>query len=357
MALPLNNTNNGGGLPLPNSNIEEDLVIVEEETVIESPEAVSVAKKPKKVKKQKKSRKNPNEVKLEKDHRWVFWAIGSLIVLIAAGIVFLVLGLNSGGDAPGQSEKGKTKEGVTTSIITDPLTEEVEAFIPLPDIDVEDETLLTEGKWNENGIYSGSLNETIVESDAFAQIVNSVAALPSEAAGYTSDLSKLLLEDGTYNPMFSYWTQESFSRELTIIIEALTNPFFGGWANIQMNPTATDANLDSLYGLYEPSVLESLSISSIPLFVDWSGGNFGYGANVDDSNGVLFTPRVTMITNEFNFGEEITVNTIVNATFTGRTKSGENITKNATLSLDLVQNKNGDNYPRVLIRSGSLKVG
>ncbi|PVE58792.1 hypothetical protein DC432_15660 [Microbacterium testaceum] len=185
--------------------------------------------------------------------------------------------------------------------------------------------------------------------------------LPSEASGYTSDLAQNVLEDGTLNPLFSYWTQESFIREVGFIFEKLLNPRFGGWEIAQYDPEAFSA--EGLRDVFAPAWWEANggNPQAFPLYIDWSGDAYGMGDTLL-ANGTRWIGEATDLQAGFTYNEETlqySAQVVAQLRFTAWTQDQKQVTKDGTLTLVLVptpEDASANTPLRVLVESASLEV-
>jgi len=206
----------------------------------------------------------------------------------------------------------------------------------------------------------------ILYSSNGTSLKDTASTLPFEAAGYTSDDSKALLEDGTINPEYSYWTAEGFISEVSVIQERLLNPTFGEWSLIQYPGYAGNKS-------YDPSTLEDLFTTRylqensekayseyIPIYADWNGDNYGGMDNLLET-GPRWYGEITSSNYEFVYDEETSsyvVNMTAEVKYTAWAKDQSKLEKNGNLTIKFVANANGagESDHKVLIDSASLKV-
>lgn len=197
-----------------------------------------------------------------------------------------------------------------------------------------------------------------------AEFMQFAASLPMESAGFTSDDSKEEI-DGLPNPMYSYWTQESFSRETSMIVNRLLNPAFGGWNKLQFNQeTSSEDSLDLFRDIFTTQWLEANDSSALPIYADLTGTTY---PEVDRllsiEEGARWIGTVTGSTTTSTFVPEdgnYVVNLVVNVKYQAWTKDKESLEKNGVLTLELVANANNkystSTSNKVLINSASLVV-
>lgn len=210
------------------------------------------------------------------------------------------------------------------------------------------------------------ISESVAETALGEEWAEAANLLPSEAAGYTSDDSKMMLEDGSINTSYSYWTAEVFQRESTIAIERLLNPTFGAWAVYQY--PAYKANEE-----YNPSILSDLFTLDwekrnedkafseyVPIYADWNADNYGGQEGLLES-GPRWYGEVVDSATEFvydNESHQYTATVTANVKFTAWTKDQSTLEKNGVLTIKFVANSDSEKgeLHKVLIDDASLKV-
>lgn len=213
---------------------------------------------------------------------------------------------------------------------------------------------------------TNDLRQSIVETYAGSGLASSSGTLPSEAAGYTSDQSKKMNEDGSLNPAYSFWTSESFVAEVGEYTERLINPVFGGWDLYQYSayPASQffDVNLlaDMFTSDWRIENADKPYSEYVPVMADWTGNDYGMGDVLLES-GSRWIGEVTSSTTEFTFNpeeEQYTAVMVANIKYTAWTKDQGKLEKTGTLTLNLVPNLNqlNESGHKVLISSASLKV-
>jgi hypothetical protein len=175
-------------------------------------------------------------------------------------------------------------------------------------------------------------NGSILESYALT--------LPSESTGYTSDPAQELLEDGTLNPMFSYWTKELYVRETGAMLERLINPTFGNWVEDSSNGRLTDGTYKTLGNLFSKQWLDSHpNATDLPLFVNSSKTDINYLPAGEKR----WVGKIANIDSELNYDRSIRnyrVSLVADIVYTSWTQDQEKVTENAQIRLTLVPNQN-----------------
>lgn len=213
---------------------------------------------------------------------------------------------------------------------------------------------------------ANELTAEILKKNSGTELSNMGGMLPSEKAGFTSDVTKVNLPDGTMNPMFSFWTAESFSSETGEHIQRLLNPTFGGWSSYQYSSYPgnkyfdTSLVADMFTGDWRVSNLEKPFSEYIPIYADWVGDDYGMADKLLTS-GERWYGKVTSSATTLTYNEEelqYSADVTAQVTFTAWAKDQTKLEKKGTLTLHLVPNieKRNDSAHKVLIESASLKV-
>lgn len=299
-----------------------------------------------KIKKKSKNQGSYDDILGKKSHK-LLWAIVGLVLILLFLAGFIVMMVLNNRDNPSTSANGGGYTEEVAQSGDNGLYEEYNSGDNI-DVESETETAYQSLPWYMQTREDALNGDKITEDDAYALIMASVASLPSEEAGYTSNLEDMFLENGDYNPMFSYITQENFSKELLTLLESIVNPVFGNWNDFfnSGDPAAFDKN--EALNIFLPETLDNTSPTDLPLLVDPSGNGFGM-------KGERFNMILNSVDNDFNFDDGVvSVNTVADITLQGKNNAGENVDKHVTVNLNLVQNPAGASEPRLLIRSGSL---
>lgn len=191
--------------------------------------------------------------------------------------------------------------------------------------------------------------------------------LPQEAAGFTSDESQQTLEDGTLNPMYSYWTAEVFQTQTADILERLLNPVYGEWGLYQYaeyKPNSQFA-IENLEDIFTTAWLTENSGKSygeyVPVYADWNENNYG----LEDTllvSGNRWIGSVDNLTTEFEYDmdtQQYVVDLTADVTFSAWTNDEDTLERTGTLTLELVSNAqeaNSNSDYKVLVNNASLTV-
>lgn len=192
----------------------------------------------------------------------------------------------------------------------------------------------------------------------------SSSILPSEAAGFTSDDSKILNEDGSVNSLYSYWTQEAFLGSAGQAIERFLNPRFGAWEEYQGR--GKDPNSIEPATLFPNTFTSDLLGSGkpvnewLPIYADWD--NDGYGRGDLAATGARWYGEIESSQSEFVWDEstsQYVVNFTANVKFTAYKTNGEKATEKGVLTLEFVANPGGvkGSGGKVLVNGSSLTIG
>ena len=213
---------------------------------------------------------------------------------------------------------------------------------------------------------SETLRNDVLKTTSGNSLDRSSGTLPSETNGFTSDITKIELDDGTINPMFSYWTKEVFEFEVGLITERLLNPVFGGWEDYQWAEynasVGFPVNLfsDIFTERYFSENIDNPYAEWVPVYADWNSDNYGLSDQMLPSGSRWFGQAVSSEV-VFTYDEDTSqynVVYVVNVKFTAWKQDQTKLEKNGTLTLNLVSNvdlMNSSNN-RVLIDGASLKI-
>ncbi len=213
---------------------------------------------------------------------------------------------------------------------------------------------------------ASELSAAALATPVSGQLESQAAVLPSEAAGFTSDTSKQTI--GTQlNPQFSYWTQESFTSDTSVIMERFLNPMFGGWQQYQYSASnaANTFDVGPFKDMFTPAWFAQANgkklSTLLPVYADWNSNDYGMSDQLLTS-GPRWFGTVDSVATQFTYDSaalQYTVKLTANVTFTAWTKDQSTVTKQGVLTLNLVSNANGANpasTSRVLVDSGNLTV-
>lgn len=233
-------------------------------------------------------------------------------------------------------------------------------------------------KWETNKMVYGKTDSEVETNDKIDKAMfqkfshldyySAAVDLPSEEAGFTSDFDKIKNEDGSLNPMYSYWTKESFIRETNQILTRLTNPIYGDWFEQQYtdgvgNPLDYDRMKEVFSNIISPSMLEpNNKSSSIPVYADWDRNNYGMGDQLLDVNvGFRWMGEVESTNTVFTYNDakgQYEVSMQLNVKFSAWSKDRKPLVKNGVIHLNLGANNENivPSSNKVIIESGSLTI-
>lgn len=193
-------------------------------------------------------------------------------------------------------------------------------------------------------------------------IFNITTDLPRESAGFTSDKEQAFDSQGGMNPLYSYWTDESFKKETGIIIERFLNPIFGDWVKYQKSDHPDNGQLVNLFSdIYTERWKESEGNNPrqyLPIFADWDNNDYGMGDFLAPSvRWVGSIDRGEIITTYDENNQQYSASVTAYITFTSYTQDEKTVVKHGVLHLQLVDNsKNINSEKTVLVDSSSLEV-
>jgi len=257
-------------------------------------------------------------------------------------------------DPDRDADKLKDANGVTREIDPEEApwnSGEEDAAYP---IDLEDWQKVESNRAGSSPEELAAVNNALYGSDLFA----SAGILPSEAAGFTSDDAQAELEDGSLNPLYSYWTQEVFVGEAGAIIERFLNPIYGGWTVYQTSAPGSDATTELFPNVFTDSFIDAGTRA--PIYADWEGNGYGR-SDLQANNGIWFGSVESSETTFTWDGdmEQYSATFVGNVKFTAYTKDGGTATQTGVLTVDFVANPDGikGSGGKVLVDSANLSIG
>lgn len=211
-----------------------------------------------------------------------------------------------------------------------------------------------------------TLKKDVLTTLSGSELNSSGNVLPSEASGFTSDSSKEILEDGSLNVRYSYWTAEVFQSETGGYLERLLNPTFGGWEMYQHNGVGSSGFFDTtlISDMFTDKWLtenaDKPTSEYVPVFADWGHNNYGLSDTLLTS-GTRWIGTVTSSNTIFTYDSDksqYSVDLTAKVKFVAWTKDQSKLEKNGTLTLHLVANADHLNASdhKVLIDSANLKM-
>lgn len=185
--------------------------------------------------------------------------------------------------------------------------------------------------------------------------------LPSEASGFTSAMDQQFDGDGNINPKWSYWTQETFTRDTGLILEKFVNPKFGEWELPQYDAAGFSAV--PFESLFTPEwwAAHSGTPKDFPVYADWNGDAYGLKGTLLDG-GTRWMGSVTDVEAAFTFDDSTqlySVDLTAAVTYTAWTQDQKTTTREGTLKLMLVTPSEAaaaTSSTRTLVSDASLEV-
>lgn len=204
----------------------------------------------------------------------------------------------------------------------------------------------------------------LLETYAGSYLNSDASVLPSEAAGFTSDDNLIFNEDESINPLYSFWTQESYTAAAGQILEKFLNPRFGNWEAYQgrtADPNGIDAA--ALFpNTFTDDVLKAGEpvANWLPIYADWANNSYGRGDL--SATGARWYGQITSSTSEFIWHEEesqYSVNFVADVKFTAYKSNGEKVSEKGKLTLEFVANPGGERGSggKVLVNKSNLTIG
>lgn len=216
-------------------------------------------------------------IKKQKDRKIVPYvlAVGSLFLILGVGALTYKTFTSAKVDKTSQTNKNSGKTKPTKEKPDKDLYQDDKSPVklePWQKVPYEDQVKSDKSKLK-NSVISW------VDNTALANVTN---LLPSEANGYTSDISKATNEDGTPNLKYAYQTKETLDYNLGTALNKILNPVFGSWASM---PVGDAANVKKTFPGFafipmftkewvDANTTEE-DFSKMPVFADWAGDSYG----------------------------------------------------------------------------------
>lgn len=188
--------------------------------------------------------------------------------------------------------------------------------------------------------------------------------LPSRKTGFTDDTSKALLEDGTLNPLYSYWVEEGYNAKVGNALQRFVNPVFGGWQGYQYPGVQAYANepntLRAAFAdIFDPAYVEAVGGEHVrhwlPLYADWDGNDYGMkGTLLED--GTRWMGVIDGVSQAFTYDEgkqAYTVDVTAQVTYHSWTLDQVKVTKKGVVTMSV---KQGPEDNRYLISNAKLEI-
>lgn len=200
-----------------------------------------------------------------------------------------------------------------------------------------------------------------------SDLVSVSSTLLPEEAGFTSDDKKAYNEDGTLNPMYSYWTKDQFAFDTTMILQMLTNPDIGEWGKYQLpgSDPKNKFNIGSLSPIFSSKMINKIeqdgaSANTVPLLLDWDNNEYGMSGQFPITGyrwyGHVDSTKTTMEYDDSTSSYKAKVTSDI--TYEAVLKNGDSIEKKGKLVLDLIAGTtdNKDGARKVLVDNASLTM-
>ena len=220
----------------------------------------------------------------------------------------------------------------------------------------------TEQKEDKNS----TITKDATEWSQSTSIVNVTSSLPSEVDGYTSDVSKATNSDGTPNLKYSYQTKENVEYNIGVAINKFINPIFGEWGGL---PIGVPGSVNSGFQptLFEPiftkdwwsNNVNENDYHKVPILADWAGDAYGGLDLALNPGGTWFGQIDSLSTTSEPESDSsgVKVNVTAKISYIAKLADGKSITKEGTLSLSLIPNKDSSDINfRNLVSDASLSL-
>lgn len=229
-------------------------------------------------------------------------------------------------------------------------------------IEVEDWETVSRAELSEDEIHEYNIEKASVNN-----IATDASVLPQETAGFTGAEDAQTLDDGSLNPMYSYWTAEQFQSEVSDITTRLLNPVYGGWGLYQYPTYKANSQFDMslIEDMFTQDWIEENSGSAyseyVPVYADWNENDYGLTDTLLVS-GNRWVGDIQNVTSDFTYDEieqQYTVDMTIDVQFSAWTTEQESLERDGTLQLTLVSNAQGANSSsnyKVLVDEASLTV-
>jgi hypothetical protein len=191
--------------------------------------------------------------------------------------------------------------------------------------------------------------------------------LPSREAGFTDNPDESTLEDGSLNPMYSYWTLEGFNESVNHTLQRFVNPLFGNWELYQYasskdlvnDPNQLPLRFRDVYDLnYLDSMKDKPVKDWLPVYADWAGNNYGLSDKLVAEPGPRWMGKLENVNTVFNYEattQTYLVNVEADVKYEVWTKDQEALTKTGKITFDVIPGEPGSGS-KYLITNSKLEV-
>jgi hypothetical protein len=164
--------------------------------------------------------------------------------------------------------------------------------------------------------------------------------LVSEAEGFTSNPDEATTAEGVPNPLYNYWTQELFTEQSALEVQALVNPVFGGWAEHQQPNAAGSLKPAAFAGIFTERFVKDLGKNQhLPVMADWKNDGYGSAGVVPQAGGSYWLGEVVSSNSKWTYDNALggyRVKVTYSVKFTGVRADGSKVVKHGTLKLAFV---------------------
>lgn len=184
---------------------------------------------------------------------------------------------------------------------------------------------------------------------------------PSRDAGYTNNPDNYELEDGSFNPLYSYVLAEDVQYFYGHHLQRLLNPVYGNWWQAQLGSDSPNRFAEGVYELedmfssewWEENVVNG-NPSNLPIMADFNGDNFG---GMDLAVGPRWFGEITGHEISVNSGDRIT--SVIEVKFTSfpEDPAQKPAVRSGVLTLTVEPNLNSEAVNnRLVISEADLKL-
>lgn len=312
---------------------------------------------------------------------WIIVGVVALIVAALITTVVLVSGNNNSDQNVGKADKGQVQDGGTGSgtMTMQEMREQQELDQPSSDwwangneypVKLEEWETIPYATLYSDAYTNDERNEVLsklhTKTYEYNGFYSSIGTLPTRSTGYTDNVDEQTLEDGTFNPLFSYWTAEGFNEFVGSALYRFTNPVFGEWGFTQyseakelLNHEGTPYIFNDLYdpNHYDQQISKGSSKDWLPIYADWNSNDYGMGDQFIENDGPRWMGQVKNVSTEFDYDENTgsyVAKVTANVEYSAWSKDQKKLSKNGVITFDVKTGDDPDN--RYLISNTKLEI-
>lgn len=207
-----------------------------------------------------------------------------------------------------------------------------------------------------------ALHQTVADYNSSIPGFSQLQGLPARSNGFTDDIDKVRLEDGTLNPQYSYWTLEGFNDSVFFNLQRMVNPVFGNWVWAQMPEFDLETSRDLFKKVYDPEWFfnnsgEKPQAEWNPIFADWNNDDYGMTGSFLEPDGPRWmgvVESVEVVLNFDNEKQEYSADVTANVKYSSWGKTQDTVLeKNGTIAFKVVS---GDETDKYMIKDSKLTI-